>query len=538
MNEPSLIERPRVLVLFRNPLDRKLVVRFLEERDIDADVVGDSDQMESLLEGSFSDFSLVILDLDVALAFGPRLLSKGDEIERPLPILLALPADASAPHWLAKGYHDVVRMPVRKQEIQARINSNLVRMSKTEKQLDEMNKRLLRQNESLRVARARAKKADLVKSRFLANMSHELRTPLNGIKMATENIRHLTETESIQEQLDIIDVSSETLLKLVGSILDLARMDHKKFNIEISTFQLQPRLEALLQPLRARAQEKGITFDFHLSPEVPKFIESDPVRLDQILGNLLTNALKFTSRGTVSLEILREEQTLLFRVRDTGRGIPEEQIGSIFERFFQIDDKDSRELDGAGIGLAIVQQIVDSLGGKISVQSTVGNGSTFTVELPLQETVEPTSETQDSSAPQGAEESFRLLVVEDNPINIRVLKTLLSGWGHEVTTATSGAQAVELFGESFDLIVMDVQMPGMTGHEATRKLRTLEKKHRWKRTPVLALTAAASEEDKKQCLAAGMDDYLSKPPNSKVLRETIGKLARGEKSGSSTPNGA
>ena len=240
----------------------------------------------------------------------------------------------------------------------------------------------------------------------------------------------------------------------------------------------------------------------------------------------------------MSLEILREEQTLLFRVRDTGRGIPEEQIGSIFERFFQIDDKDSRELDGAGIGLAIVQQIVDSLGGKISVQSTVGNGSTFTVELPLQETVEPTSETQDSSAPQGAEESFRLLVVEDNPINIRVLKTLLSGWGHEVTTATSGAQAVELFGESFDLIVMDVQMPGMTGHEATRKLRTLEKKHRWKRTPVLALTAAASEEDKKQCLAAGMDDYLSKPPNSKVLRETIGKLARGEKSGSSTPNGA
>ena len=290
--------------------------------------------------------------------------------------------------------------------------------------------------------------------------------------------------------------------------------------------------------MRARAHEKGLTLDFYLSPEVPKFIESDPVRLDQILGNLLTNALKFTSRGTVSLEILRQEQTLLFRVQDTGRGIPEEQIDSIFERFFQIDDKDSRELDGAGIGLAIVQQLVDSLGGKISVQSLAGDGSTFTVELPLKEAVEPTSETQDSSAPQGAEESFRLLVVEDNPINIKVLKTLLSGWGHEITTATSGAQAVELFGESFDLIVMDVQMPGMTGHEATRKLRTLEKKHGWKRTPVLALTAAASEEDKKQCLAAGMDDYLSKPPNSKVLRETIGKLAKREKAGSSTSDGA
>jgi len=525
-NFPQEPEDPKVLVLFRNPLDRELVRDFLSERDISPVLIDNSKRMEKLLDSqALSRYSLILLDLEVAQIYGDLLLELANKLARPLPVLLALPKDASSYFWLEKGYHDIVRMPVSKQEFQARINSSLVRMSRTESRLNAMNKKLLQQNESLRIAQDEAQLADQAKSRFLANMSHELRTPLNGIRLAAENLRRMTDKENMLEQLDHIEVSSDTLLNLVSSILDMARTGQQDFRVETKSFELRPRLEHLLTPLRAQAVTKSIELTDTVSPDVPKYLESDPVRLEQVVRNLVANALQFTDQGSVDLSFKVAGECLEIEVADTGRGIPEGEIETIFRRFYQVDDKDDRKMDGAGIGLAVVKQIVENLHGAISVESEEGNGSKFTVKLPLQEGTEPEAPDEPQSSSHTYTDQLHILVVEDNPINIKVLTTLLEGWGHTVVQARCGQEALDVADDSFDVIIMDIHMPEMNGHEVTRRLRAKERQDDRTRIPVLASTAAASDEDKQACLTAGMDAYLAKPPKSDHLRSVLHSLA-------------
>ena len=514
-----------VLVAFSKTLDRRLVAEFLRSQGLECTCIASSQEFETVLDRrDLERFSLVILDMDVAHSFGKRLLGLSWELPTPIPVLLALPRDASAAYWLQWGFNDILRMPVQKSELLARVTSNLVRMSRSEERLSSMNDKLRKQNEELRRAQREAQVANRAKTQFLANMSHELRTPIHGISVAMENIRSLVDQTPILEQVRMVELSAETLLKLVESLLDMARLDLGKLDFQLRRFDLREKLESLLQPVYQRAEKKGIVFKADIDNALPRFIKSDPVRLGQIISNLLTNAVKFTDVGHVGFKIGYVDGELRMEVSDTGRGIPDESVDSIFQRFYQVDDSDSRELNGTGLGLAIVERIAAVLDGSVEVQSKVGVGTTFRVIIPA--AVEQEQQADDSKDSAVRAEPLKVLLVEDNPISLNVMKTMLGNWGHQVTTAVDGQAALEAFEPNFDIIIMDIQMPILTGHEVTRRIRVRESNESLKHVLILALTAAASEGDREAALQAGMDGYLAKPPKADELRRIIAGLVK------------
>ncbi|HIB64633.1 MAG TPA: response regulator [Phycisphaerales bacterium] len=514
-----------ILVAFSKTPDRRLVTNFLRSQGLECVSPSSSQEFKSILDRrELRKFSLVILDMEVAHSFGKRLLALSWELPTPVPVLLALPRDASAAFWLQWGFNDILRMPVQKSELLARVTSNLVRMSRSEERLASMNDKLRKQNEELRRAQREAQVADRAKTQFLANMSHELRTPIHGINVAMENIRSLVGQGPALEQIRMVELSAETLLKLVESLLDMARLDLGKLDFQLRRFDLRERLDSLLQPIDQRAQEKGIAFRADVDQALPRFIKSDPVRLGQIISNLLTNAIKFTDAGHVGFKISYSEGELRMEISDTGRGIPEDSVDSIFQRFYQVDDSDSRELNGTGLGLAIVQRIAAVLDGSVEVASEVGVGTTFRVAIPAQ--VEDEESPQDCEHPDISTDALKVLLVEDNPISLNVMKTMLGNWGHEVTAAVDGRAALEAYQPDFDIIVMDIQMPIMTGHEVTQRIRALERSESLQHVPILALTAAASDGDRKAALDSGMDGYLAKPPKADELRRIIARMVK------------
>jgi len=400
---------------------------------------------------------------------------------------------------------------------------------------EHLEQKIHQRTQALEESMERAEAASRAKSQFLANMSHELRTPLNGILGMLDIALDSELSSSQREDLETAKESSLSLLALVNDILDLAKIEAGKMTLERVRFSPKALAEGCHRSLALRAKQKGLDFTWEVEPAIPPSLLGDSLRLHQVLVNLLSNAIKYTHRGSVRLRISsRPAPTpgnveLRFVVEDTGIGIPKEKLLSIFEKFTQADSSTTRRYGGTGLGLAICRDLVEMHGGRVWAESEPGLGSAFHVVLELPEAaplpqevaVNGAVEVTDASHEREGGVMARILVVEDNPTNQKVVAGLLGKRGYQTTVANHGGEALEALEKStFDLVLMDVQMPILDGLETTRLIR---QDARWRTLPIVGLTAHAMVGDRQRCLDAGMNDYLAKPVRPAELVETVKK---------------
>ncbi|WP_165189577.1 hybrid sensor histidine kinase/response regulator [Caulobacter soli] len=378
-------------------------------------------------------------------------------------------------------------------------------------------------------ARVAAEAANQAKSDFLANMSHEIRTPLNGVVGLAAALSQSQLNPAQREMVDLIQGSGETLERLVSDILDVSKIEAGQMTLHARAFDLAPALKGLFDLTRMRAENKHLTFRVEGEQAARGVFLGDAVRIGQVLGNLLSNAVKFTDRGEVVARIDLEDlgqgadPRLILEVQDTGVGFDPAQGELIFQRFSQADATITRRFGGTGLGLSISKTLVEMMGGEISARSQPGQGSLFRVVLPLPRVQGSIAKAAPDVDLEGPGETLRVLLAEDHPVNQKVVQLLLEPYGVRVTTVDNGAQAVEAFErESYDLVLMDMQMPVMDGLAATRAIRNLE--IAGARTPIIMLSANAMARHRQDALLAGADLHVAKPVTAVALITGIGQV--------------
>ncbi len=378
---------------------------------------------------------------------------------------------------------------------------------------------------SLVSALEEAKAASHAKSTFLATISHEIRTPLNGV-LGMAQVMAMGELNPVQrERLAVVRSSGESLLSLLNDVLDLSKIEAGKLTLEMIDYDLVKVIDTVAAQNQALAANKGLAL-LAVTEGAEGLFEGDPNRIRQVLQNLVSNAIKFTASGSVTITATASDDGLKIQVRDTGMGIPADKVGALFQKFTQLDESTTRKFGGTGLGLSICRELAQAMGGDVSVESRDGEGSTFTLDLPLRRSARQPEPTTESDAPYRAPElALRVLAAEDNPTNQLVLRTLLGTAGVVPTIVGNGAEAVAAWREGgWDVILMDVQMPVMDGPTAVRQIREEEAENGRKRTRIVALTANAMDHHVREYLEAGMDDYLAKPIAIEKLFALLGDV--------------
>jgi signal transduction histidine kinase/ActR/RegA family two-component response regulator len=388
-------------------------------------------------------------------------------------------------------------------------------------------------DQALARARDDAEAANRAKSAFLANTSHEIRTPLNGLVGLARLARQPGLAEARRERyLAQIDDSAQALSGVISDILDLSKIEAGKLRLESVDFDLHTLLESIEHGYAALAEARALSLEMVVRAGVARRVRGDPVRLRQVLTNFLSNALKFTEHGGVRITVLQATPTRMrFEVKDSGPGIDAATQARLFTAFTQADESTTRRFGGTGLGLSICRELAELMGGEVGVISEPGRGSLFWAELPLPPSTQAGPDSAFGAAPDSASPlaGMRVLMVEDNPVNMLIAVALLEQWGVEVAQASDGAQALRAVnaqadaGRPFDVVLMDVQMPVMGGHDATRALRL---RFDAEQLPIIALTAAALTSERDEALACGMNDFLTKPIDAQRLRDTLARWQR------------
>ncbi|MEL7587685.1 MAG: response regulator [Prolixibacteraceae bacterium] len=515
MTEKSQL--PRILIVDDVAINIDLMKSILQEDNYL--IAAAKDGRTALAKTMANVFDLILLDIVLPDIDGfevcRQIKASSRNQDTPVIFLTAQRDEESLVKGFRLGAVDYVLKPFSAEELRARV---------------ELHISLKKTREELKKARDIAEEAAKAKALFLANMSHEIRTPLNGIVGMVDILLQTNLDELQREYLGIIDISSETLLMIINDILDFSKIDAGQISFEQISFNVRSEIEEVYKLLAYSAKQKNLEFSVHVDDDVPGTLIGDPFRLKQILINLSNNAIKFTKKGHVRIkvsqkQIVGQKDLLHFQVEDSGIGISPENQQKLFKSFSQADTSTTRNFGGTGLGLAISKRLVQMMDGDIGVISSEGEGSVFwfTILLHVASTEIMAKEEFKGDTDH---KPLKILLVEDNVINQKVSMLNIRKLGHQVQLAVNGIEAVKVFsdGNSFDIILMDVHMPGMDGLQATREIRRIEEERGVKHpVPVIAMTATIYEEDIREYKNWGIDDYLGKPFKPADLAQVISK---------------
>lgn len=524
---------PKILIV--DDLIENLISLEAILEDFDIEIIRAQSGEEALKLSMKEEFALVILDVQMPGMNGYETLEmmRQRKKTRYLPVIFVSAIHQSDLHiikGIETGAVDFIPKPIIPDILRGKVKIFLelyLQRAKLNYLLSEMEEA----NLNLKIAKDKAEEATRTKSMFLANMSHEIRTPLNGI-IGISNLLQKSELNDDQHELmNIVSNSGKNLLLIINDILDFSKIEAGQIQFESINFELEEMVKNVYQLMKFKAEEKGIGLSYSISKDIPQQLCGDPLRINQILMNLVNNAIKFTHEGQVEIIIElvdKNDQTprLLFRVIDTGIGISEEGKQMLFKEFHQTESSITRRYGGTGLGLAISKNLVSLMHGEINVKSELGKGSEFWFRLPLK--LASIQHDKETETPNHLPKDLRILLAEDNLINQKVSTLTLKQLGLKCDIANNGREACEMHEESpYDLILMDMQMPEVNGLQATQVIREDEKNNPDK-LPVYitAVTANSLVEDKKDCLAAGMDNFLSKPFSEKELLNVLQEVAK------------